>query len=75
MVGIHEFSPYKLVHTPHGEGQAMLLFDYGLTTNSVWVVRLRGGEPRHYFSPDVRVLGNPMDGHGWDVEIPKGWKK
>jgi hypothetical protein len=49
--------------------------DYGLSTNSVWIVRLHGGEPRHYFSPDIRIYGNPMEGRGWDVEIPEGWVK
>ena len=71
---IHEFKTYIPVHTPHGEGEAMLLIDYNLTTNSVWVVRLKGGLVRHYFSRDIRVYGNPMEGNGWDIEIPKEWK-
>jgi hypothetical protein len=40
----HEWKPPLLVHTPHGEGDALLTMDYGLNTNSVWVVRLHGGE-------------------------------
>lgn len=39
------------------------------------IVRLHGGEPKHYFSPDIRIYGNPMEGRGWDVEIPEGWVK
>jgi len=74
-LAIHEFDTPLLVHTPHGEGSAILFMDYGLNTNSVWVVRLSGGKVQHYFSPDIRVIGNPMEGAGWDVEIPKGWVK
>lgn len=72
---IHEFNTPLLVHTPHGEGEAILLMDYGLATNSVWIVRLNGGEPKHYFSPDIRIYGNPMEGRGFDVEIPENWVK
>ena len=72
---IHDFKPYIAVHTPHGEGQAMLMIDYGLETNSVWVVRLKGGEVKHYYSDDIRLYDNPMNGSGWDVNIPHDWKK
>lgn len=72
---IHEFRTPLSVHTPHGEGDAILLMDYGLNTNTVWVVRLMGGEVKHYYSPDIRIYGNPMDGNGWDLEIPEGWVK
>lgn len=70
---IHEFSTPLSVHTPHGEGKALLLLDYGADVNSVWLVRLAGGHVKHYYSPDVRVYGNPMDGEGWDVDVPKDW--
>lgn len=72
---IHEFNSKVAVHTPHGEGDAILLIDYGLDVNSVWVVRLRGGMVKHYYSVDIRIYGNPMEGNGWDIEIPEGWKK
>ena len=72
---IHEFKPYIEVHTPHGEVKAMLMIDYGLETNSVWVVRLKGGEVKHYYSDDIRLYDNPMNGSGWDVNIPHDWKK
>jgi len=71
---IHEFKTPLAVHTPHGEGQAILLIDYNLTTNSVWVVRLRGGKVLHYFSEDIRLYDNPMNGNGFDIEIPFEWK-
>lgn len=72
---IHEFRTPLLVHTPHGEGEAILFMDYGLATNSVWVVRLHGGEVKHYFSEDVRIYGNPMEGRGWDCNVPEDWMK
>ena len=71
---IHEFKVPVVVSTPHGEGEAILFLDYGLSTNSVWVVRLSGGHVKHYFSPDIRILGNPMEGNGWDMDVPKDWK-
>jgi hypothetical protein len=72
---IHEFKPPMSVHTPHGEGEALLVMDYGLNTNTVWVVRLAGGHVKHYFSPDIRIYANPMDGDSWDVDLPKDWVK
>jgi hypothetical protein len=45
----------------------MLIIDYGVNVNSVWVVRLRGGAVKHYYSDDITIYGNPMDGFGWDV--------
>ena len=72
---IHELSNPISVHTPHGEGQAILVIDYGLNTNSVWVVRLGGGHVKHYYSTDIRVYGNPMEGKGWDIDIPDEWVK
>lgn len=72
---IHEFKTSLPIHTPHGEGEAILMIDYGLNTNSVWVVRLKGGYVKHYFSNDIRIYDNPMNGNGWDIDIPNEWKK
>jgi hypothetical protein len=72
---VHEFKTPIPVHTPHGEGEAILMIDYGLNTNSVWVVRLKGGYVKHYFSNDLRIYDNPMNGSGWDIDIPNEWKK
>lgn len=72
---IHEFKTKIAVHTPHGEGDAILLIDYGFDVNSIWVVRLHGGEVKHYQSTDIRMYGNPMEGRGWDIEIPDVWQK
>lgn len=52
----------------HGDGLAYIIIDYGLTVNTVWVVRLNGGIIKHFYSDDIRIYGNPMDGKGWDIE-------
>ena len=72
---IHELNNTIAVHTPHGEGEAIMIIDYGLNTNTVWVVRISGGRVLHYYSDDIRMYGNPMNGTGWDVDIPDDWKK
>lgn len=72
---IHEFKAPIPVHTPHGEGDALLLIDYGIDVNTVWLVRLKGGVVLHYLSDDIRVYGNPMYGSGFDIEIPINWKQ
>ena len=72
---IHEFKTPIPVHTPHGKGQAFLLIDYGLNVNSVWLVRLKGGKVLHYYSDDIRIYDNPMNGNGLDMELPDEWKK
>lgn len=72
---IHEFKTPIAVHTPHGEGEAYLLVDYGLNVNSVWIVRFKGGTIKHYYSDDILIYDNPMNGKGWDIDIPETWKK
>lgn len=72
---IHEFKTPLPVHTPHGEGEAILIIDYGIDVNTIWLVRLRGGFIKHYNSDDIRVYGNPMHGAGFDIEIPINWKQ
>ena len=67
MIGIHEFRVPLPVQTPHGDGDALVLIDYGLNVNTVWLVRLRGGKIKHYFSDDIRLYDNPMNGRGWDI--------
>lgn len=75
MSTIHQFNPTIDVHTPHGIGQAMLLIDYGVNVNTVWVVCLDGGIVKHYYSDDIRIYDNPMNGKGWNIDIPIEWKK
>ena len=61
------------VATSLGDGTAIMIIDYGIDVNSVWMVRFPGGEVKHIISDDIRVYGNPMYGAGWDVVIPKEW--
>lgn len=58
----------------HGAGDAMFIIDYGVDVNTVWVVRLPGGIVKHFYSDDIRVYDNPMNGKGWDVVKPEDWK-
>jgi hypothetical protein len=62
-----QLNPYIAVKTPLGDGDAVLVIDYGHHTNTVWVVRLKGGIIKHFWSDDVLIYGNPMDGDGWDI--------
>lgn len=57
----------------HGDGEAIIVIDYGPDVNTVWAVRFPGGVVKHFYSDDVLVLGNPMDGNGYDVSVPIDW--
>jgi len=72
-VTIVQLDPPWPVHTPHGEGSARFFVYRGTDSNPEFGVRCKGGIMRFYFMPDVRVYGNPMDGNGMDVDIPKEW--
>ena len=72
---MQRIEPVIDVATPLGDGKAIFLFDYGLDVNTVWVVRLKGGEVKHFYSDDIRIYDNPMNGSGWDVSIPEDWNK
>jgi hypothetical protein len=74
MSTIHQFQTPIAVHTPHGEGSAIMVIDYGLDTNSVWLVRIKGGHVKHYYSDDIRIYDNPMNGNGFDMDIPSEWR-
>lgn len=51
----------------HGDGEAIIIIDYGIDVNTVWVVRLSGGTIKHFYSDDIYMYDNPMNGNGWDV--------
>ena len=57
----------------HGDGEAMLVIDCGVNVNTIWVVRLPGGIVKHFYSDDILVYDNPMNGNGFDVKPPKDW--
>lgn len=76
---IIQLNPTIDVKTPLGDGETFLIIDYGLNTNTVWVCRMAGGEVKHFYSDDIRIYDNPMNGNGYDVQedfkvnkIPKG---
>ena len=55
------------VLTPLGNCTAIIIIDYGIDTNSIWLCRMSGGEVKHFLSDDVKIYGNPLYGKGWDV--------
>lgn len=71
---ILQLNPTIAVHCKgHGDGEAIMVIDYGPDVNTVWVVRLPGGIVKHFYSDDIRIYGNPMNGAGWDVDLPAEW--
>jgi hypothetical protein len=45
--------------TPHGEGIALLVIDYGIQQNTVWVVAAKSdGRIRHYDSNQISLVKN-----------------
>jgi len=70
-----QLNPTIDVHTPIGDGEAIFIIDYGINVNTVWAVRLKGGVVKHFYSDDIRIWGNPMNGEGWDCEKLDGMHK
>lgn len=59
MTSIHEIQQGMFVETPHGEGMALFLIDYGPHINSIWVVaNCKDGQIRHYDSSDIKLTTN-----------------
>jgi len=63
-----QLNPTIDVKTPLGDGEAFFIVDYGVNVNTVWVCRMSGGEVKHFYSDDIRIYDNPMNGSGWDVD-------
>lgn len=62
-----QLNPPLWVTTPLGEGHALLIIDYGVSINTVWVVhQFDDGRVVHVDSSEVRVMGNPM----YDIPHP-----
>lgn len=56
---IHEIKQLMYVNTPHGEGVALFIIDYGPQANTIWIVANRtDGIIRHYDSNDVTISAN-----------------
>jgi len=66
---ILQLNPTIGVITPLGDAEAIMVIDYGINANTIWVCRMEGGIVKHFYSDDVRIYGNPMDGKGWDVNL------
>lgn len=70
-----QLNPTIDVWTPIGDGEAMFIIDYGVNVNTVWVVRLSGGIIKHFYSDDIRIYDNPMNGNGWDIKQKENDKR
>lgn len=56
---IHEMQQVLWVDTPHGEGLVILVIDYGVNHNTVWVVANKvDGRIRHYDSNQITLSKN-----------------
>jgi hypothetical protein len=56
---IKEIEQFLWVTTPHGDGQALFIIDYGPHENSVWVVALeKDGKIKHYSSEQLTLCHN-----------------
>jgi hypothetical protein len=56
---ILQLCPPIPVETPHGEGMAIMVLDYGLQWNTMWVVVLRSDRSiKHYDSNDIKLSKN-----------------
>jgi len=59
MTAIHEIQQFLWVTTPHGDGQALFIIDYGPHENSIWVVaNEKTGKIKHYNSNDIALCYN-----------------
>lgn len=63
-----QLNPTIDVKTPLGDAEALIIIDYGVNTNSVWLCRMQGGEVKHFYSDDILIYDNPMNGNGWDIK-------
>lgn len=63
-----QLNPTISVKTPKGDAEAIIIIDYGVNVNSVWLCRMKGGKVLHFYSDDILMYDNPMNGNGWDVE-------
>jgi len=52
----------------HGYGEAFIISDVSIDVNPIYHVRFDGGIVKHFYSDDIRIVGNPMNGKGWDVK-------
>lgn len=65
---ILQLNPTIDVKTPLGDCEAIFLIDSHINVNSIWVCRMPGGDVKHFYSDDIKIYDNPMNGKGWDIE-------
>ena len=59
MTVIHEIQQVLWVETPHGEGQAIFLIDYGVHENTIYIVALKETRKiKHYTSEQIKICVN-----------------
>jgi hypothetical protein len=59
MTVIHEIQQVLWVTTPHGDGLAIFIIDYGMHENTIWVVAAESdGSIRHYNSNQINFHRN-----------------
>jgi hypothetical protein len=59
MTSIHEIQQVLWVETPHGDGQALFLIDYGPHENTIYVVALLDTKQiKHYNSNQIKICRN-----------------
>ena len=59
MTLIHELRQVLWVTTPHGDGIALFIMDYGIHNNTIWVVSLESdGSIKHYDSNQIKLCFN-----------------
>lgn len=59
MTAIHEIQQVLWVNTPHGDGIALFIIDYGMQENTVWIVSLeKDGKILHYNSSQITLCKN-----------------
>jgi len=57
-----QLNPPIEVETPLGHGWCLVVIDYGININTIWLVRLDNGEVKHFDSNDIKISKNPMLG-------------
>jgi hypothetical protein len=59
VIVIHEIQQILWVTTPHGDGIALFIMDYGMQNNTVWIVSLKNdGSIKHYDSNQIKLSKN-----------------
>lgn len=59
MTCIHEIQQVLWVETPHGDGIALFVIDYGPHENTVFVVALQSTRSiKHYTSEQIKICKN-----------------